>query len=82
MKAVVGDRIVVASNKVDRAARDGKVVELRHPDGTPPWVVEWSDDPGHTAVVFPGPDAHIVHGDAHPPPADKPPRRARRPRQG
>jgi hypothetical protein len=60
MRAAVGDRIVVASNTVDRPVRAGMVVELRHPDGTPPYVVEWSDT-GQTALVFPGPDARVEH---------------------
>ncbi|NLT56986.1 MAG: DUF1918 domain-containing protein [Actinomycetales bacterium] len=65
MKAAVGDRIVIASNHVDGAVRTGRIVEVRHPDGTPPYVVEWST--GETAVVFPGPDARIESAEA---PAD------------
>ncbi len=61
MKAFVGDRYVQASGVVDGAVRDGKVVELRHPDGSPPFVVEWSDT-GERTLVFPGPDAHVEHG--------------------
>jgi hypothetical protein len=60
MKASVGDRIVIASNRLDRPARDGRVVECRHEDGTPPYVVEWSDS-GQTGLLFPGPDAHVQH---------------------
>jgi Domain of unknown function (DUF1876)/Domain of unknown function (DUF1918) len=60
MKATVGDRIVIASNHVDGPVRDCVVVELRHPDGTPPYVVEWSDN-GQTGMMFPGPDAHVLH---------------------
>ena len=60
MKASVGDRIVMASNKLDGPVRDGRIVELRHRDGTPPYVVEWSDT-GQTGLVFPGPDAHVEH---------------------
>lgn len=36
MKASVGDRIVIASNRLDRAVRDGKIVECRNEDGSPP----------------------------------------------
>jgi hypothetical protein len=60
MKASVGDRLVIASNRVDSPPRDGLIVEVRDPDGGPPYVVEWSDT-GHRAVVFPGPDAHVEH---------------------
>lgn len=58
MKASVGDRFVQASSVVGGAVRDGRVVELRHGDGSPPYVVEWSDT-GERTLVFPGPDAHI-----------------------
>lgn len=60
MKASVGDRIMVASNAVDRPVRDGRVVEVRHPDGSPPYLVEWADT-GQTGLVFPGPDARVEH---------------------
>lgn len=59
MKAVVGDRIVTASTVVDQRPRDGRVVELRHPDGSPPYVVEWADT-GERTLVFPGPDTKVV----------------------
>ena len=58
MKAFVGDRYVQASGVVDGPVRDGVVVELRHLDGSPPYVVEWSDSRERT-LVFPGPDAHV-----------------------
>jgi Domain of unknown function (DUF1918)/Domain of unknown function (DUF1876) len=60
MKAAVGDRIVIASNRLDGEVRDGKVIECKKPDGSPPYLVEWSDD-GHTSLYFPGPDAHVQH---------------------
>ncbi|MBC7292337.1 MAG: DUF1918 domain-containing protein [Actinotalea sp.] len=60
MKASVGDRLVQASSVVDGAVRDGKVVEVRHPDGSPPYLVEWSDT-GERSLVFPGTDVHIEH---------------------
>jgi hypothetical protein len=62
MKAAVGDRIVIASNRLDQPLRDGRIVECRHDDGTPPYLVEWSDT-GQTALFFPGPDAHVQHDD-------------------
>lgn len=60
MKASVGDQIVIASNRLDRPVREGRVVECRHEDGSPPYLVEWSDT-GQTALFFPGPDAHVQH---------------------
>lgn len=58
MKARVGDRLVLASSVVDGTVRDGRVVELRHEDGSPPYLVEWLDT-GERTLVFPGPDAHV-----------------------
>ena len=58
MKASVGDRIIIASTKIDGPVRDGRIVEVRHADGTPPFLVQWSDG-GDPALVFPGPDAHV-----------------------
>lgn len=60
MKASVGDRIVIASNRVEGPLRDGRVVACRHEDGSPPYDVEWSDT-GRTGLFFPGPDALVEH---------------------
>jgi len=60
MYASVGDRLVVQSNHVDGPVRDGEILEVRHEDGSPPYVVRWSDT-GHEALVFPGPDAEVHH---------------------
>jgi len=60
MKASVGDRVVVVSARLDRRVRDGRVVEVRTADGSPPYVVEWFDT-HQQALVFPGPDAHVEH---------------------
>jgi Domain of unknown function (DUF1876)/Domain of unknown function (DUF1918) len=59
MKASVGDHIIVASPAVSGPVRDGEIVELRSPDGSPPYVVRWSDT-GHTGLFFPGADAHLT----------------------
>ena len=60
MKASVGDRIVTASGVVGGAVRDGVVVELRHDDGTPPYLVEWTDT-GERTLVYPGSDSYVEH---------------------
>ena len=60
MKASVGDRIVIASDRVDRPTRDGRIIECRNADGSPPYLIEWSDT-GRTALFFPGSDAHVEH---------------------
>lgn len=59
MRAAVGDRIVIRGHSVGEHPRDGEVVEVRGPDGAPPFVVRWED--GHEALIFPGPDAMIEH---------------------
>ena len=60
MRANAGDRLVVESNKVDSPRREGEVVEVRGPDGAPPYVVRWED--GHEGLTYPGPDAHVLPG--------------------
>ncbi|MBD5786940.1 DUF1876 family protein [Cellulosimicrobium terreum] len=60
MRATVGDRIVTASGVVGGAVRDGVVVELRHDDGAPPYLVEWSDT-GERTLVYPGTDSYVEH---------------------
>lgn len=64
MKASVGDHIVIASPTVDGPVRDGEIIELRNPDGSPPYVVRWSDT-GTTGLMYPGADAHLTpqHGE-------------------
>jgi hypothetical protein len=62
MKAAVGDRLVVNSRHVDQPGRIGEIVEVHGPDGTAPYVVRWVGT-AETAVVVPGPDAHIEPAD-------------------
>jgi hypothetical protein len=65
MRAQVGDRIVIRNAHVDEPVRDGEVLEVRGPDGEPPFRVRWSDT-GHEALLFPGPDASIQHPNERP----------------
>lgn len=53
MKAKTGDRIILAGEQVDRPTRDGEILEVRGEDGSPPYLVRWSD--GHTGLLYPGP---------------------------
>lgn len=62
MKASVGDRIIVTSSQVGHRPRTGRIVELRHADGTPPYLVHW-DDTGQDALYFPGSDGLLQHLD-------------------
>lgn len=58
MKASVGDRIIIQPRHLDEPSRDGEIVEVHGTDGGPPYLVRWSED-GHTALLYPGPDAHV-----------------------
>ncbi len=60
MFAAVGDRLVVRNLHVGEVVRDGEILEVPHPDGSPPYVVRWSDN-DHVSMVFPGPDAYVQH---------------------
>jgi hypothetical protein len=53
MKAKPGDRIIIAPPRIETPVREGEIVETRGPDGSPPFLVRWSD--GHEALIFPGP---------------------------
>lgn len=58
MRANVGDRLVIKGHNVGDHDRDAEILEVRGPDGTPPWVVRW-DDTGHETLFYPGPDAVV-----------------------
>ncbi|MDP2774104.1 MAG: DUF1918 domain-containing protein [Nocardioides sp.] len=60
MHAQKGDRIVIRGQHVGDAIRDAEVLGVEHPDGSPPYVVRWSDT-GHEALFFPGADAYVDH---------------------
>lgn len=62
MHASAGDRLVVRSHTIGGPIRDAEILQVRHADGSPPYVVRWSDT-GHEALVFPGPDAEVHHFD-------------------
>jgi hypothetical protein len=64
MHATVGDRIVVPGQRVGQPTRDGEVLEVRGPGGTPPFLVRWSD--GTEGLFFPGPEATVVHPSEQP----------------
>ncbi|MFE0350843.1 pyridoxamine 5'-phosphate oxidase family protein [Streptomyces griseoluteus] len=63
MRAQRGDHVVIESPSTGAARREGEIVGLRHADGTPPYDVRWSDT-DEVTLVFPGPDAHVLHLDA------------------
>jgi len=65
MRAQLGDQLVVESPATGATRRDGEIVGLHHPDGTPPYDVRWSDT-DEVTLVFPGPDAHVRHVEHRP----------------
>jgi len=60
MHAQPGDRIVIRSRTSGGPVRDAEVLEVEHEDGSPSYMVRWSDT-GHEALFFPGTDAYIDH---------------------
>jgi hypothetical protein len=81
MKAKPGDRIIIAPPRIETPVREGEILETRGPDGTPPFLVLWTD--GHEGLLFPGPGSILQLGaagaaqesePATPPPTAEPPR--------
>jgi hypothetical protein len=64
MKASVGDWIVIRPDQPGAHLRQGMVVESPQADGSPPWRVRWTDN-DHETLLFPGPDARVVHEPLH-----------------
>jgi len=58
VRAQVGDRITVRGHLAVLPDRECEVVEVRKPDGEPPYLVRWAGS-GRQSVFFPGPDAGI-----------------------
>lgn len=65
MQAHVGDWIVIKGRNVGDRDRTAEILEVRGPEGTPPYVVRWFED-GHEGLFFPGSDATIRHREHHP----------------
>jgi hypothetical protein len=62
MQASVGDRITIRGCHSGDPNRDCEVLEVRGPNGGPPYVVRWADS-GHEAILYPGTDAIVQHFD-------------------
>ena len=60
MRASVGDRLIVEGTYNSEPRRIGVIMEVRHADGSPPYVVRWADSP-HESFYFPGSDAVVQH---------------------
>ncbi|MFI9450756.1 DUF1918 domain-containing protein [Amycolatopsis sp. NPDC052450] len=59
MRAQRGDWLVIKGPVVGKPDQRGLIIEVRNPDGAPPYVVRWPQD-DHVSTVFPGPDAVVV----------------------
>ena len=59
MHATVGDRIVVHGRQAGQPDRHCTVLEVRHENGEPPFLVRW-DDSDREDLYFPGSDATVV----------------------
>ena len=64
MHAEVGNWLVVHGRAPDDPVREGLVVGVPHGDGTPPYLVRWTDD-DRLSLVFPGSDARILPAAPH-----------------
>jgi uncharacterized protein DUF1918 len=60
MRANVGDRIIVKGLHLGEPDRDGKILAVDGPDGSPPYQVRWEAD-GHVSLLFPCVDAIVEH---------------------
>ncbi|WP_037305952.1 DUF1918 domain-containing protein [Amycolatopsis orientalis] len=64
MRAQRGDWLVIKGPAVGKPDQCGLIIEVRSPDGAPPYVVRWPQD-DHVSTVFPGSDAVIVSEAEH-----------------
>lgn len=65
MNAKVGDRLLVHNLHLGEPSRDGEILEVRGPNGTPPYLVRWSDD-GHESLIYPGAGLEVVQSERMP----------------
>jgi hypothetical protein len=54
MQASQGDRIIIHGRTVESSDRHGEILEVRGPDGAPPYFVRFDD--GHETIMYPGGD--------------------------
>ena len=57
MQAMIGDRLHVHSNTVGAQDKIATIVEIRGANGTPPYVVQFTD--GHQTLIYPGTDCVV-----------------------
>lgn len=59
MRAEPGDWILVRGRTIDLPGQRGRILEVRSPDGSPPYLVRWVAD-DRVSLFFPGSDATVV----------------------
>jgi hypothetical protein len=59
MQAQVGDRLHMHGRVVGAKDRLAEVVDVRGPNGEPPYLVRFDD--GHESLVYPGSDCVVEH---------------------
>jgi hypothetical protein len=59
MKAAIGDELTVKGHHLGDVDRRGEVIEVHGSDGSPPYLVRWTD--GHESVFFPSADTFVEH---------------------
>ena len=59
MQASVNDRLVVRGHHIGDPDRQAVVLEVHGANGSPPYVVRWSD--GHESTFFPSSDTAVEH---------------------
>ena len=59
MKAAVGDELTVMGRRQGDEDRHGEIIEVHSEDGSPPYMVHWSD--GHESIFFPSADTIVQH---------------------
>ncbi|MEU3876897.1 MULTISPECIES: DUF1918 domain-containing protein [Streptomyces] len=57
MRATNGDRIRIHGRNVGMGEQSGEIVEVRGPEGQPPYLVRFTD--GRESLIFPGPGCVI-----------------------
>jgi hypothetical protein len=62
MKASVGDRLHVHGKIVGAHDKFAEITEVRGADGSPPYLVRFSD--GHESLIYPGPDCVVEQAGA------------------
>jgi hypothetical protein len=58
MHATPGSQLTIKGHHIGEPDRHAEILEVRGPDGGPPFLVRW-DDTGHESLIFPGTDSSV-----------------------